>query len=138
MDDFRATIWNPEPSATMVAGKSTKEFWCPGSTLHMSFDNTNPMAYGMPSAGVGVYLEGDPAFQINPGEHNESYEVIATYAGRDILQSGWLVGEQVIARKAAMVVAHQGQGRIVLIGFRAQHRAQTYGTFKLLFNAMIG
>jgi hypothetical protein len=126
--------------SNVVAGKSNKEFWCPGSTLHMSFDNTNPMAYGMPSTGVGVYLEGDPAFQINPGEHNESYQVVATYADRDLLQSGWLVGEQVIAKKAAMVVAHQGtgQGRVVLIGFRTQHRAQTYGTFKLLFNALIG
>lgn len=122
----------------VVAGKTTTEFWCPGSTLKLKFDNSNPMGYGMPSDGLAVYLQGSPAFQIVPNEHNEQYEVVATYADRDLLQSGWLVGEQTLAKKAGMVVAHQGQGRVVLIGFRTQHRAQTYGTFKLLFNALIG
>jgi Zinc carboxypeptidase len=121
----------------VLAGKSTKDFWCPGSTLRMKFDNSNPAAYGMPSDGVGVFLQGNLAFDITPGEHNEQYEVIASYADRDVLQSGWLLGEQNLAKKAAMVVAHQGTGKIVLIGFRAQHRAQTYGTFKLLFNALV-
>mgnify|MGYP000915249444 CR=1 FL=1 len=64
-------------------------------------------------------------------------EVVARYADRDILQSGWLLGEQTIAKKAAMVAAQLGQGRVILIGFRVQHRAQTYGAFKLLFNALV-
>ena len=49
----------------------------------------------------------------------------------------WLLGEQVIAEKAAMVSVGHGQGRVVLIGFRAQHRVQTHGTFKLVFNALL-
>ncbi len=64
--------------------------------------------------------------------------MIVRYADRDLLQSGWLVGEETLAKKAAMVAAHLGTGRVVLIGFRTQHRAQTYGTFKLLFNSLIG
>jgi hypothetical protein len=60
-----------------------------------------------------------------------------TFVERDLLQSGWLIGEDTLARKAAMVSVEFGQGKVVLIGFRAQHRAQTHGTFKLVFNALL-
>ena len=56
---------------------------------------------------------------------------------RDLLENGWLRGEELIAKKAAMVSVEHGEGRVVMIGFRAQHRAQTHGTFKLLFNALL-
>jgi glutamine amidotransferase-like uncharacterized protein len=91
----------------------------------------------MPSEGLALYLSGNPAFEITPSEHNERYEVIVRYADRDLLQSGWLVGEETLAKKAGMIAAKYGEGRVVLIGFRPQHRAQTHGTFKLVFNAFI-
>ena len=68
---------------------------------------------------------------------NGAQKVIVRYADRDLLQSGWLVGEKTLAKKAAMIAARCKEGRLVLIGFRTQHRAQTHGTFKLLFNALI-
>ncbi|MCX6550687.1 MAG: hypothetical protein NTY02_06730, partial [Acidobacteria bacterium] len=63
--------------------------------------------------------------------------VIARYGAKDILMSGWLEGEQVIAGKPAVVEAKAGLGRVVLIGFRAQHRGQSLATFRLLFNAIL-
>ncbi len=120
-----------------TAGKNTKEFWCPGSTLKIKVDNTNPIGYGMPQDALAVYLMGSPAFVLTPTQHNERYEVVARYADRDLLQSGWLVGEDTIAKTGGVVAAHVGSGKIVLIGFRTQHRAQTYGTYKLLFNTLI-
>ena len=56
---------------------------------------------------------------------------------RDPLESGWLVGEENLTRKAAVVSAKLGQGSVVLIGFPAQHRAQMHATYKLLFNALV-
>jgi hypothetical protein len=120
-----------------LASLDTKQFWCPGSTLRLDIDNTQPAAYGMPSRAFGVFLQGNMAFDLS-NTANENYHVIARYADREILQSGWLVGEQNLSKRAAMVSAGVGKGHVVVVGFRTQHRAQTYGTFKLLFNALIG
>jgi hypothetical protein len=125
------------PVRNVVAGRTSKEFWCPGSTLRVSFDSNHPLAYGMPPEGLVVHLASSPAFEIVPTAANEQYETVVTYADRDLLQSGWLIGEETLARKAGMVTAKVGAGRVVLIGFRTQHRAQTHGTFKLLFNALV-
>ena len=42
------------PVRNVVAGLSTKEFFCPGSTLRVKVDNTNPLAYGMPRGCPGA------------------------------------------------------------------------------------
>jgi hypothetical protein len=125
------------PIRNVTANLPSKDFFCPGSTLKVKFDNSNPLAYGMPAEGLAVYLSGNPAFEIMPTDYNERYETVVRYADRDLLQSGWLIGEQTLAKKAAMVSAKYGEGKVVLIGFRTQHRAQTDGTFKLLFNALV-
>jgi hypothetical protein len=119
----------------VLTGKSSKEFWCPGSTLKVTFDNTNPLAYGMPSHGLALYLD-SPAFEIT-APSAENYQTVVRYEDRGLLESGWLVGEENLAHKAAVVSARLGQGTVVLIGFPAQHRAQTHGTYKLLFNALV-
>jgi hypothetical protein len=114
----------------------SKEFYCPGSTLEARFDNSNPLAYGMPSKGLVLFWN-SPAFEIAPSRENDRYEIPVRYAERDLLRSGWLIGEEHLAKKAAMVSAGYGEGQVLLIGFPAQHRAQTHGTFKLLFNTML-
>jgi hypothetical protein len=63
-------------------------------------------------------------------------ETIAHYANRDLLVSGWLEGEEIIAGRAAVVQAAVGTGHVVLFGFPVQHRGQSQATFRLLFNAI--
>ena len=126
------------PVRNIVAGVPSKEFWSPGSTLRVDIDNTDPLAYGMPERGVAMFLQGNQVYRVNPSDRNHRVRRIATFVERDVLQSGWLLGEDVIAEKAAIVAVGHGEGQVVLIGFRAQHRAQTHGTFKFVFNALIG
>jgi hypothetical protein len=120
----------------VVKDIDSKEFFCPGSTIRVTFDNSHPLAYGMPSEGLVLFWR-SPAFQITPSPFNENYETIVRYADKDLLQSGWLIGEEHIAEKGGMVAAKYGEGRVILYGFRVQNRAQTHGTFKLLFNALL-
>jgi len=115
---------------------SSKEFYCPGSTLKVRFDNDDPLAYGMPDEGLVLFWS-NAAFEITPSRGNDRYRTPVRYVDRDILKSGWLIGEKHLSKKDAMVSAGVGKGHVVLIGFRTQHRAQTHGTFKLLFNTML-
>ena len=130
IDKFELNVRN------VVDGFDHKAFYSPGSTLKVTIDNSHPLAYGMPSKGLALFWE-NSAFEITPSRGNDRYETIVRYIDRDILQSGWLIGEKHLANKAAMVSAKLGDGSVVLIGFRTQHRAQTHGTFKLLFNALL-
>lgn len=125
------------PVRDVVADLPSKEFWAPGSTLRVRFANTHPLAYGMPDEGLALFLRGSQAYEVTSTSRSQDVSVLATYVDRDILQSGWLLGEEVIAKKAAAVSVRHGEGKVVLLGFRAQNRDQTHGTFKLVFNALL-
>ena len=126
------------PVRNVVDGLPGREFWSPGSTLKVNVDNTHPLAFGMPEHALAVFLAGSQVYETTPSPSSERTDRLVTYVDRNILQSGWLLGEEHISDKAAMLSVEHGEGTVVLIGFRAQHRAQTHGTFKLLFNALVG
>jgi len=104
--------------------------------VKVDIDNTHPLAYGMPSEGLVLY-RGSPVFAVTTSQGSEKYETVVRYQEKDLLQSGWLIGEEHLFKQPAMVNVKQGKGQVVLIGFRTQHRCQTHGTFKLFFNALI-
>jgi hypothetical protein len=125
------------PLRNVVANLPSKEFWSPGSTLRVRYHTSNPVAYGMPEEGLALFMAGSQVYEITSMDQGQNVDIIATYVDRDILQSGWLLGEQVIAKKAAAVTVRHGDGKVILLGFRPQHRDQTHGTFKLVFNALL-
>lgn len=63
-------------------------------------------------------------------------EIVAHYPDDPLLVSGWMIGEDFIREKAAIMNVPFGKGNVVLFGFNVHNRAQTYSTFKLLFNAL--
>jgi hypothetical protein len=121
-----------------VLDKVTEEdFHCPGSMLRIRLDVEHPMAYGMRPE-EAAYFADSPAFQTSPSDARIGRQVVASYpeSDEDILISGYLKGAKRLEKRAAVVELTVGKGRIVLIGFRPQHRAQPHRTFKLLWNAL--
>jgi hypothetical protein len=125
------------PIRNIVEGVWGNEFWAPGSTLRMEVDSDDPFAYGMPEDALGLFRRGCQVYETISGRASEGIRRIVTYPERDILQSGWLIGEERIAEKAAVLSVPHGEGVVYLIGFRPQHRHQTHGTYKLVFNALV-
>jgi hypothetical protein len=112
------------------------EFVCPGSILRMTFNSKHPVAYGMPEQGAGMF-NNSPAFQVYPvGVAEKGGEIIASYPDDTLLISGYLKGEKYLRNKVAAAAFSLDKGKVVLLGFGVQNRAQPYGTFKLLLNAM--
>ncbi|NNF14493.1 MAG: peptidase M14 family protein [Gemmatimonadetes bacterium] len=125
------------PVVDAVSGVWGNDFWSPGSTLKIHVDTSHPLAYGMPERALATFLAGGQVYETVRGERSSDVHRVATYPERDIMQSGWLLGEARIADMAAMVEVEKGEGSVVMIGFRPQHRAQTHGTYKFLFNALM-
>jgi len=113
-----------------VAREAGEKFFCPGSIVRIELDPAHPLSYGMPRETAGFFAFSS-AFRPPAGA-----EIVATYGAKDILLSGWIEGEQAIAGQPAVVEARAGAGRVVLLGFRVQHRGQSLATFRLLFNAL--
>jgi len=109
-------------------------FFCPGSLLQNEFDVNNPVAWGMPAAWP-VFFEGDQAYRLRPGFGIET-EVVSRYPTRDILQSGWLLGEEYLRDQANILSFRIGKGYVVTYGSQVDFRTQPRATFKLIFNAI--
>jgi hypothetical protein len=112
-----------------------EEHYAPGTIVRVGVDTRHPIGYGMPAETSGFY-NNSPFFDLAAALSARRVEVVARYPAEDIVASGWLRGEALMAGRAAVVSIESGAGRIVLFGLRPQHRAQTHATFPLLFNAL--
>ncbi len=137
------------PVRNSVAGIPPERFFIPGSLIRADIDTGNPLAYGMQPQVAASYSQsrafevvrlpraGEGGYEDIPEAPPAPVEVVARYAGDDLLMSGWAMGEErYLAGEAAMVSVELGSGRVVLFGFRPQFRGQPRGTYKLVLNAI--
>ncbi|MCG6926528.1 MAG: hypothetical protein LJF30_14610 [Acidobacteria bacterium] len=117
------------PVRDALAGVDSAEFYCPGSILRVRTDPSQTLAHGLPED-LPIWFESSPAFDADPRL------VVARYRDDDPLLSGWLLGGERLRRRAALVEVPRGKGRVVLIGFRPQYRAQSRVTYAALLNAL--
>lgn len=120
------------PLRNVLEGVKSSEFYCPGSVVALDVDNKNPIASTLPAT-LPAYFINSSAFAATA---DANVRVIARYAKENVLLSGWLLGEDKLSGQIALAEVGVGKGRIVLFGFRPQHRGQTWGTLPFIWNAL--
>lgn len=121
------------PANNPLKKADRKSFFIPGSILRMTLDGSDPLTYGMP-AEIPVYFNNNVVLQLQP--YPSEISEIGFFDDHDLLMSGWAVGTEKLFGKVALARIPVGKGSAILYAFRPQHRGQTYGTVKLIFNAL--
>jgi len=126
VDQFKLPVKN------VVAGVGRQQFFVGGSLLNVDVTASHKVMAGMPDR-AQVFYDSGPVFETLEGFKGT---VLAKYAAKDVLASGFLQGEPLIAGKAAALDVEVGDGHVVLLGFRPQWRGQPFATFRVIFNAI--
>ena len=122
------------PVRNVLNGVTRQQFFAGGSVMRVTTDPSQPVMAGMPKD-ADIFVFGSPAFDTTAGFDGA---VLASYPSQGSpLRSGYLLGEQYLQGKAAALDVRHGQGHVILLGFRPQWRGQPFGTFRVLFNAML-
>ena len=128
MSRLNLAIDNTLAQDTSSAGVA--RFWAPGSVFGVGLETGDALTSGLADSVHVYFAHGVVMNAAAPAR------VLGRYLPAP-LRSGYPVSPERLADKAALVDVPVGRGRVILFGFRPQHRGQTHGTFKLLFNAVL-
>jgi hypothetical protein len=123
------------PVENVLEGVEQDTFFCPGSILRIAVDPRHPIGFGMPDAADAMVIN-NGGYRLLPTFRSTQASVVARYPQEPLLRSGWIVGDEKLRGTAASIEVSMGRGRVIMHTFRVQNRAQTWGTFKLLFNSL--
>ena len=123
------------PVSDVVGTDDPDAFFCPGSLLRIDVDTEHPIGYGMPRTAAAMFVNNGG--YVVADRAGTGVTTVVRYPQDALLLSGWVVGEQRLHGAGAVLDAPMGRGRVIMHTFRVQNRAQTLGTFKLLFNSIL-
>ncbi|MEI8111201.1 MAG: M14 metallopeptidase family protein [Chitinophagia bacterium] len=113
-----------------------EKYYIPGSVLQVRTNNQTPAGWGM-STKTDIYFDASPVFIIQPiAQVSGQIKPLAWFADATPLRSGWAWGQGYLSNGIAAFEAGIGKGKLMAFGPEINFRAQTYGTFKWLFNQL--
>ncbi|GGM96250.1 peptidase [Dyadobacter beijingensis] len=113
-----------------------EKYYVPGSILQVSVDSTLQSGWGMP-AKADVYFDDSPVFNIAPEAIAKgAVKPLLWFSADKPLRSGWAWGQSYLRNGVTAFEAAVGSGKLLAFGPEITFRAQSYGTFKFLFNEM--
>lgn len=113
-----------------------EKFYIPGSVMQITLDPSQSNTWGMKST-ADVYFDDSPVFNITPEAQTKGMiKPIAWFASDKTLRSGWAWGQSYLKNGIAAFDAQVGKGKLIAYGPEITFRAQTHGTFKLVFNQL--
>jgi hypothetical protein len=125
----------PIPVRNLKRTLRREQHYAPGTIVNLQIDPSHPLAQGLAPETFAFYTN-SPFFAAIDGFTSYKTTVAARFPAVNVVASGWLQGEELMAGRAAVVSIDMNPGRVVLFGIRPQHRGQTHATFPLLFNAL--
>ena len=133
----------PVRNAIVEMGKDGQEsrlaaekYYVPGSVLSVSVDNSLASAWGM-KKNADVYFNNSPVFKIATADLLKGdIKPILWFSNSTPLRSGWAWGQGYLRDGITAFEAKFGKGKLYAFGPEITFRAQTHGTFKLLFNQL--
>jgi hypothetical protein len=122
-------------ASNVIGTDDAEAFFCPGSLLRVEVETGHPIGFGMPRDAAAMFVS-NGGYEVTQ-RAGTGIATVVRYPQGPLLLSGWIVGEARLRGAGAVLDVPMGRGRIILHTFRVQNRAQTLGTFKLLFNSIL-
>ena len=124
------------PVTNHLEGLGQDKFYVPGSVLRMTVDPNDPVAHGM-NKEMDVFFDNDPVFKLGADAAAKGVRPVGWFATDDPLRSGWAVGQEKLKGSTGVLDIDVGKGKLFVMGPEVTQRAQSYGTFKFLFNGIL-
>jgi hypothetical protein len=113
-----------------------EKFYIPGSVMQVAVNNNYAPNWGM-TKNADVYFSSSPVFKLSPDAiAQKQITPLAWYPSASTLRSGWAFGQAYLQDGVAAFEANVGKGKLFVYGPEITFRAQTHGTYKMLFNQL--